>query len=137
FERTQCDLVAEADQTDGNDTVFDASEGTDDGDETDGTDGETLSPDNTLQAEIRAAQSELLNRLDAAGALDGGETVDSTESSEEYVSPYVFDPSEGSITSESELPSSSQRLKVSEPNAMDDKTSVSPLLTEDPTPSEG
>ncbi len=139
FERTQFDVVNAA--PDGNDTLYDPNEANDPlGDDEDETNnGETLTGEG-MEAEIRAAQSELIDRLDAEGALDGGETVDAGEDSEEYVSPYVFDPSESSVTSENRIPGSGPKVQapaVSDPGAMDDKTNVSFSAKADPTPMDG
>jgi serine/threonine protein kinase len=127
-ERTQCDLMTEAGVSDRNDTLFDPEN-------TEHASEETLASDTYLQKQIRAAQSELKKTLGALGPLDSVETLDAGEDSKEYVSPYVFDPSEGSITGEEELPPTSEQSPVSRAD-LDDKTSISPFPGDEATPSE-
>jgi serine/threonine protein kinase len=129
-ERTQFDVLTLA-GAGGNDTLFENSEISDNQEETVG--------EGRIHAEIRAAQSELIDRLESQGALDNGETVDASESFADKVPAFVFDPTmENSITSEQPLPDTLHPgALITAPGALDDKTSISPVPLDDPTPAGG
>ncbi|MCK6549018.1 protein kinase, partial [Myxococcota bacterium] len=86
LERTQWDVVALDGQ--GNVTHFDPERDPD---------ARTLTSEALeagLEAEIRATQAELIDQLDAQGALDAGETIDAAGDTGEVAEPLVFDPND-------------------------------------------